>query len=55
MYLIAAEAALKSNDSNAGKYLSDLREKRTTVDPRKYDNGLTLDDILYERRLELAC
>lgn len=55
MYLIAAEAALKSGKPGAGKYLSDLREKRTTTDPRKYDAGVTLDDILYERRVELAC
>lgn len=56
MYLIAAEAALKDNDpTSAGKYLSDLREKRTIVDPRKYEQSVTLDDILYERRLELAC
>lgn len=54
MYLIAAEAALKTGDKvNAGKYLSDLREKRTTVDPRKYDKSITIDDVLYERALEL--
>ena len=55
MYLIAAEAAFNGGGTGAGKYLSDLREKRTTVDPRKYDTSITLDDILYERRIELAC
>lgn len=56
MYLIAAEAAMRSGDpKTGGKYLSDLREKRTTDEPRKYDKGITLDDILYERSLELAC
>lgn len=54
-YLIAAEAALNSGASDAGKYLSDLREKRSLKDPRKYDSGITIDDILYERRLELYC
>lgn len=53
-YLIAAEAALKNGDAGkGGKYLSDLREKRTSTNPRKYDGGMTLDDVLYERRLEL--
>lgn len=56
MYLIAAEAAMRGGDPvKGGHYLSDLREKRTTVDARKYDTGITLDDVLYERRLELAC
>lgn len=55
MYLIAAEAAMRSGKPDAGKYLSDLREKRTTTEPRKYDAGITLDDVLYERRIELAC
>lgn len=55
MYLIAAEAAMRSGKADAGKYLSDLREKRTTTNPRKYDAGITLDDVLYERRVELAC
>lgn len=55
VYLIAAEAAMKGTKGAVigGKYLSDLREKRTTAQPRKYDNGCTLDDVLYERRLEL--
>ena len=57
MYLIAAEAALKFNGDTkkAGKYLSDLREKRTATLPRKYDHSVSMDDILYERRVELAC
>lgn len=55
MYLIASEAAMRLGKADAGKYLSDLREKRTTTNPRKYDAGVTLDDILYERRVELAC
>lgn len=53
-YLIAAEGALRSGDPGlGGKYLSDLREKRSLKEPRKYDGGITLDDVLYERRLEL--
>ena len=56
VYLIAAEAALKENDATkAGKYLSDLREKRTPTEARKYETAISLDDILYERRLELFC
>lgn len=56
MYLIAAEAALKGNNSSlAGKYLSDLRENRSETEPRKYESAITLDDILYERRIELFC
>jgi starch-binding outer membrane protein, SusD/RagB family len=54
MYLIAAESALKlGNTAVAGKYLSDLREHRTTVAPRKYEASITIDDILYESALEL--
>lgn len=56
MYLIAAEAALKNGNSTlAGTYLSDLREKRSTTEPRKYESSVSIDDILYERRLELFC
>lgn len=58
MYLIAAEALLKGSQKDskaAGKYLSDLREKRSLTDPRKYDEGATIDDVLYERRVELFC
>lgn len=54
IYLIAAEAALKSGDTkNAGIYLSDLRKERTETDPEKYKKSVTLDDILYERAVEL--
>ena len=54
VYLIAAEAALKSIDDNgvtAAKYINDLREKRITG----YSdvNTVTLDEILKERRIEL--
>lgn len=57
-YLIAAEAALRSTThpdaTLGGKYLSDLRENRSLQSPRKYDGGhYTLDDVLYERRVEL--
>lgn len=53
-YLIAAEAAMKAGDPVlGGKYLSDLREQRSLKDPRKYDGGITIDDVLYERRVEL--
>lgn len=55
MYLIAAECAMRLGKPDAGILLSDLREKRTTTNPRKYDSGITLDDVLYERRVELAC
>ncbi len=54
VYLIASEAALKAgNTGKAGSYLSDLREKRTTTTPRKYDSAVTIDDVLYERAVEL--
>lgn len=54
IYLIAAESALKLNDvSKAGDYLSDLREKRTELEPRKYDKAVTINDVLYERAIEL--
>lgn len=55
MYLIAAECAMRLNDPTAGKYLSDLREKRSLQNPRKYDSGITIEDVLYERRVELFC
>ncbi|MEG0517560.1 MAG: RagB/SusD family nutrient uptake outer membrane protein, partial [Bacteroidales bacterium] len=55
VYLIAAEAAFKEGAIvKAGKYLSDLREKRSTLNPRKYDTGITLDDLMYERAIELV-
>lgn len=54
-YLIAAEAALRGSEgvSTGSYYLSELRSNRTTTDPNKYDAGYDLDDVLYERRLEL--
>lgn len=54
-YLIAAEAALRGSKGvgEGSKYLSELRKKRTTTDPDRYDSGYDLDDVLYERRLEL--
>ena len=30
-----------------------MRKERTTTEPEKYTAALTIDDILYERRLEL--
>lgn len=54
VYLIAAEAALKTNDmKKAGDYLGDLRKQRTTTDPDKYKAAVTLEDVLYERVVEL--
>lgn len=56
MYLIAAECEMRLGDPVAGgKYLSDLREKRSLQNPRKYDSGITIEDVLYERRVELFC
>lgn len=54
-YLIAAEAALRGSEGvrTGSYYLSELRRNRTTTDPDKYDAGYDLDDVLYERRLEL--
>lgn len=52
MYLIAAEAASKTSDgTSADKYINDLRKQRIAdyVDV----SGVTRDDILKERRLEL--
>ena len=34
-------------------YLTELRKNRTTTDPERYNAGYDLDDVLYERRLEL--
>ena len=54
VYLIAAEAALKVNDmKKARDYLGDLRRERTTTDPDKYNTRVTLEDVLYERAVEL--
>lgn len=54
-YLIAAEAALRgSKGTGVGSfYLTELRKNRTTTDPERYNAGYDLDDVLYERRLEL--
>lgn len=54
-YLIAAEAALRGTKGTGvgSKYLTDLRMNRTTNNPEKYNSGYTLDDVLYERRVEL--
>ena len=51
VYLIAAEAALKTGDAKAVGFINDLREKRI----EGYSDVLTvsLEDILNERRLEL--
>ena len=54
VYLIAAEAALKSindNGASAAEYINTLRKNRITG----YEevSTVTLDDILTERRLEL--
>ncbi len=54
MYLIAAEALLKlGRGDEAAALLNALRKERTTTEPEKYTASLTIDDILYERRLEL--
>lgn len=55
-YLIAAEGALRGTKygmAEGAKYLTELRRNRTTTEPDKYDAGYTLDDVLYERRVEL--
>lgn len=54
-YLIAAEAALRGSAGieEGSKYLGELRRNRTTTDVGRYDTGYDLDDVLYERRLEL--
>ncbi len=54
-YLIAAEAALRGSEGTGvgSGYLTELRRNRTTTDPEKYNAGYDLDDVLYERRLEL--
>lgn len=56
MYLIAAEAKLKSGENaEAASLLNTLRAERTTTNPNKYTASLSIDDVLYERRLELFC
>ncbi len=52
IYLIAAEAALKSNDAPAAvDYMNALRRNR--IEDYKDVASVTIDDILLERRLEL--
>lgn len=53
VYLIAAEAALKTNNSDAAKYIDDLRKERIAGYAAGTTTSVTLDDILTERRLEL--
>lgn len=51
VYLIAAEAALKSGSADATKYINDLRRNR--IEDYQDVASVTIDDILTERRLEL--
>ena len=51
VYLIAAEAALKTNDGNAAEYINALRKNR--IEDYQEVGSVTLDDILTERRYEL--
>lgn len=54
IYLIAAEAALKTNDETAAaKYIDDLRKERIADYVAGSTVSVTIDDILTERRLEL--
>lgn len=54
MYLIAAEAALKTNDvTKAAKYIDDLRQQRIEGYVAGTTTTVTIEDILTERRLEL--
>lgn len=53
VYLIAAEAALKTNNPDAAKYIDDLRKERIAGYAAGTTTSVTLDDILIERRLEL--
>lgn len=53
VYLIAAEAALKTNNPDAAKYIDDLRQERIAGYVDGTTTNVTLDDILTERRLEL--
>lgn len=50
VYLIAAESALK-NGADASGYINKLRKER--IDEYVDVNTVTLDDILFERRIEL--
>jgi len=52
VYLIAAEAAFKEgDDTKALKYYNDLRRNRIT--PYTDATSITLEDIIFERRIEL--
>ena len=54
IYLIAAEAALKTNNNpKAAKYIDDLRLHRIEGYAEGSTTDVTIDDILTERRLEL--
>lgn len=54
IYLIAAEAALKTNDETAAaKYIDDLRKERIADYVAGSTASVTIEDILTERRLEL--
>lgn len=53
IYLIAAEAALKTNNPDAASYIDDLRQERISGYVDGTTTNVTLDDILTERRLEL--
>jgi hypothetical protein len=55
IYLIAAETALYIEPSQAGYYLTELRKRRTNDEAEKYLASCTIDDVLFERRLELFC
>ena len=51
VYLIAAEASLKSRQGKPEDYINELREKR--IEGYEPVSSVTLDDILSERRYEL--
>lgn len=54
VYLIAAEAALKANaPGKAVKYYNDLRKNRISASSYADVAAVTLDDIIWERRVEL--
>ncbi|MDR0907932.1 MAG: RagB/SusD family nutrient uptake outer membrane protein [Rikenellaceae bacterium] len=56
MYLIAAEAAVKSGSAtDAAKYYNDLRRSRYAADTYTDAAGVTIDQILEDRRVELFC
>lgn len=53
VYLIAAEAAFKTNNPDAAGYVDDLRCKRISGYTAGTTTSVTLEEILDERRLEL--